>query len=71
MNTDAVKRAAFFAPPCKNGFHDNGLYRYSRNTMYLAYFIFFIGCAMLVQSVLFSTAVYYTEHGEHAPENLK
>lgn len=46
-----------FAAPCENGFHDNGLYRYSRNPMYLGYFIFFAGCVLLVQSVLLGVVV--------------
>lgn len=47
-----------FAAPCEKGFHDNGLYRCSRNPMYLAYFIFFIGCALLIQSVLFTIVIF-------------
>lgn len=39
-----------FAMPSKNGINLNGLYRFSRNPMYLSYFIFFIGCVLLTQS---------------------
>lgn len=41
-----------FAHPSKNGFHRQGLYRVSRNPMYLAYFVYFLGCALLTRSVL-------------------
>ena len=39
-----------FAAPADNGFRTKGLYRFSRNPMYVAYFITFIGCALLTQS---------------------
>ena len=41
---------ASFAAPAENGINKNGLYRVSRNPMYVAYFIFFLGCALLLQS---------------------
>lgn len=41
---------AAFAAPAENGFSRNGLYRLSRNPMYVAYFVFFMGCALLTQS---------------------
>ena len=41
-----------FAWPAGNGMNQNGLYRFSRNPMYVAYFIFFLGCALLTQSLL-------------------
>ncbi len=41
-----------FASPAPSGMSGNGLYRFSRNPMYVAYFVFFLGCALLVQSVL-------------------
>lgn len=40
-----------FAAPSENGFNRNGLYRFSRNPMYVAYFVYFIGCAILSQSL--------------------
>lgn len=39
-----------FAAPTANGFHRNGLYRLSRNPMYVAYFVFFLGCVLVTQS---------------------
>lgn len=41
-----------FAAPSERGINQNGLYRLSRNPMYVAYFIFFLGCALLTQSPL-------------------
>lgn len=41
---------AGFAAPAENGFSRNGIYRLSRNPMYAAYFVFFVGCALLTQS---------------------
>jgi protein-S-isoprenylcysteine O-methyltransferase Ste14 len=41
-----------FAEPAKNGINLKGLYRISRNPMYLAYFIYFLGCVLLTQSLL-------------------
>lgn len=43
-----------FAAPSENGINLNGIYRMSRNPMYVAYFVFFTGCSLLAQSsVLF------------------
>lgn len=41
-----------FAKPAENGINLNGLYRFSRNPMYLAYFIYFLSCVMLTQSLV-------------------
>lgn len=41
-----------FAAPTESGIHVNGLYRLSRNPMYLAYFVYFLACALLTQSPL-------------------
>ena len=41
-----------FAAPAENGFNQNGLYRFSRNPMYAAYFLFFLGCALTTRSPL-------------------
>lgn len=40
-----------FAHPSPSGLLDRGLYRVSRNPMYVAYFLYFAGCALLMQSV--------------------
>jgi protein-S-isoprenylcysteine O-methyltransferase Ste14 len=41
-----------FAKPEENGINLKGLYRISRNPMYMAYFIYFLGCVLLTQSLL-------------------
>lgn len=41
-----------FAKPANNGINIKGLYRVSRNPMYVAYFIYFLGCVLLTQSLL-------------------
>ena len=45
-----------FASCDNTGFNCSGVYRFSRNPMYAAYFIFFIGCAMLLHSWLLLAA---------------
>lgn len=40
-----------FAAPSENGLQQTGLYRFSRNPMYVSYFLFFLGCALLAQSL--------------------
>lgn len=41
-----------FAKPAENGINFRGLYQISRNPMYVAYFIYFLGCVVLTQSLL-------------------
>lgn len=38
-----------FAAPANGTFQQSGLYRISRNPMYLAYFVYFLGCVLLLQ----------------------
>ncbi|HIS70200.1 MAG TPA: isoprenylcysteine carboxylmethyltransferase family protein [Candidatus Gallacutalibacter stercoravium] len=40
-----------FAAPSQEGLHTNGVYRYSRNPMYVSYFLIFTACALLTQSL--------------------
>lgn len=40
-----------FAKPSKNGINLRGIYGISRNPMYVAYFIYFIGCTILTRSL--------------------
>ena len=41
-----------FASPDSADFNQNGLYRLSRNPMYVAYFIYFLGCVILTKSLI-------------------
>lgn len=41
-----------FAKPGANGINLKGFYRVSRNPMYVAYFIYFLGCVLLTQSFI-------------------
>lgn len=41
-----------FARPSENDINVKGLYRVSRNPMYVAYFIYFLGCVLLTQSLI-------------------
>lgn len=41
-----------FASPSENGVNQSGLYQVSRNPMYMAYFLFFLGCAALTKSLV-------------------
>lgn len=47
-----VASVSNFARPADNGINLTGLYRISRNPMYVAYFIYFLGCVLLTQSLL-------------------
>jgi len=40
-----------FAKPKENRINLKGLYKISRNPMYVAYFIYFIGCGLLINSL--------------------
>lgn len=40
-----------FSKPAKNGINLNGLYHFSRNPIYVSYFICFSGCILLTQSL--------------------
>lgn len=41
-----------FAEPNQYGITDKGLYGLSRNPMYVAYFIYFLGCVLLTKSLV-------------------
>ncbi len=45
-----LKSTIDFAKPQKMGINKNGLYKWSRNPMYLAFFIYFLGCTLLIDS---------------------
>lgn len=41
-----------FAQPDQSGINTNGIYKISRNPMYIGYFIYFSGCVLLTHSIL-------------------
>lgn len=54
-----------FALPSDEGFNFNGLYRFSRNPMYVSYFLIFAGCAMLTQSLFLFMIVLVFQISSH------
>ena len=43
---------ANFSSPDEKGLNTNGIYKFSRNPMYVAYFVCFMGMALLTQSLI-------------------
>lgn len=41
-----------FANPNEQQMNQSGIYKFSRNPMYVAYFIYFLGCVLLTRSVV-------------------
>ena len=54
-----------FAAPSGEGLNQNGLYRFSRNPMYLSYFLLFMGCALLTHSALLGGIVIIFQLSSH------
>lgn len=54
-----------FAAPSDEGLNQNGLYRFSRNPMYVSYFFLFMGCALLTHSVLLCGIVIVFQLSSH------
>lgn len=54
-----------FSVPDETGFNRNGLYRYSRNPMYAAYFICFFGMALLLNSLFLLVLVFVFQISAH------
>ena len=49
-----------FAFPNAEGLNTNGLYHFSRNPLYIAYFVYFLGTCLLTQSgILFVILVFF------------
>jgi len=47
-----IVSTADFAKPAENGISFKGIYRVSRNPLYVAYFIYFMACFLLTQSLI-------------------
>ena len=54
-----------FAAPSGCGPQTGGAYRFSRNPMYVSYFLFFLGCAALTRSLLLFCAVLIFQISSH------
>lgn len=54
-----------FAMPSNAGLNIYGLYRFSRNPMYLSYFVYFVGCAMLAQSLILCGMILIFQFSSH------
>lgn len=54
-----------FAKPNEKGINQRGLYKLSRNPMYVAYFIYFLGCALLSQSSILLVCICIFQTSAH------
>lgn len=54
-----------FANPEENGINLKGLYQFSRNPLYVAYFIYFLGCVLLTQSLILLTILLVFQISTH------
>lgn len=54
-----------FSAPDASGMNTNGIYRFSRNPMYIAYFICFIGMALLTQSLILFAVILIFQFSAH------
>jgi protein-S-isoprenylcysteine O-methyltransferase Ste14 len=54
-----------FAEPAENGINQKGLYQISRNPMYVVYFIYFLGCCLITQSLLLLVIVFVFQISAH------
>ncbi|HHV08984.1 MAG TPA: isoprenylcysteine carboxylmethyltransferase family protein [Clostridiales bacterium] len=54
-----------FAKPAKNGINHKGFYRVSRNPIYVAYFIYFLGCVLLTRSFILLALVIVFQVSAH------
>ena len=52
-----LKSIVDFSKPQKNGINKNGLYKWSRNPMYVAFFLYFLGCSFLIDSWVYLTVL--------------
>ena len=54
-----------FAKPNESGINQTGLYHFSRNPMYVAYFVYFAGCALLTYSIPLAVMVGVFQMASH------
>ena len=61
-----IKSIIDYAKPTESGINRSGFYRYSRNPMYVAFFLYFLGICLMVESwwyvailLLFQLSVHY------------
>lgn len=55
----------YFSFPAENGIIRGGPYRISRHPMYVAYFIYFTGCAVITQSVILFVLILLFQISSH------
>lgn len=54
-----------FAFPNDEGLNINGIYKFSRNPMYVAYFVCFLGMSLLIQSLIMLVMVLIFQISAH------
>jgi len=54
-----------FAKPNENGLNIRGLYSLSRNPIYVAFFLYFVGCCLLTNSLLLFVVLVIFQISEH------
>lgn len=54
-----------FAKPNEQGLNTTGSYRFSRNPMYVGYFVYFLGCAILLGSFFYYGALVLFQIATH------
>ena len=54
-----------FAFPNDEGLNTKGIYKFSRNPMYVAYFIYFLGASLLIQSLIMFVTVLIFQISAH------
>lgn len=54
-----------YARPKTSGINVTGLYRVSRNPMYVAYFMYFLGCSIMAQSLILFAVLFVFQVSTH------